>query len=534
VKAAKVPLHKVAPRLLQIYGILARHKALGAVRGVDHLPPPQSVLATFEELGVTFNKFGQVLAMRTDLLPAAYTNELKVLHDRMPAMDFETVRSMVETGLGSPIQDVFSSFNESAIAAATIAQVHEATLLDGRHVAVKVQRPGLHSIIATDIAAMMYMAVLGEQLFPSLRVYDLTAAVTEFERSLGRELDFEREAASITLFRAALENVPDLWIPGVVSEHSTSCVLTLQFSPGERLDLYAEKHPEDVPRSINTLVTLMLQTIFEQGIFHADPHPGNVFVLPDGRLSLLDFGNTGDLDEPMRDSLVLLLEAVVRGDGKAATEAYLEMATATDDIDRAGLLLDIKAALYEVGRSELVGVSIGDAFDALLKAGTRNGVRNPAEIILLVRAFVILESMSRQYAPDHNYVESFRNETTRLTTRHFSFERIKPKVIKLGRELERLVDQAPGDLRLVLRRIAEGHGLVQAPALESLGARVSDNLERLAGATASGALVIGGAMLVIARMNDVLSTLGGFMTIVGFVAMLLTLLGTLGRRRERR
>lgn len=533
-KAAKVPLFRVAPRLFQIFRILRRHKVLGVVRGIDHLPPPKAVLETFEELGVAFHKFGQVLAMRTDILPSAYTDELKVLHDQMPAMDFETVRRTIESTLDTTMPELFSSFSESPIAAATIAQVHEATLLDGRHVAVKVQRPGLAGLIRTDIAAMMYMAELGEALFPSLRMYDATVAVREFERSLTRELDFTREAASIVLFGAALKDVPDLWIPGIVAEYSKESILMLEFSAGMRIDLYAKEHPEAMARSINTLVSLMLHTIFEEGIFHADPHPGNVFVLPDGRLSLLDFGNTGDLDEPMRESLVLLLEAVVQKDGKMATEAYLEMATPTEDIDRAGMLLDIKAALYEVGRSDQDNVSIGGAFDALLRAGTRNGVRNPAEIILLVRAFVILESMSMQLAPDHNYVESFRVEISRLTAQHFSPERIQRKAIKIAREIERLVEQAPGDVRLVLRRVAEGHGLLQAPGLEALGGRVSDNLERLAGAIASAALLVGGAMVLVARLGGWLETAGTVMIVLGFLSMLLIRLGTFGRKRERR
>ncbi len=211
-------------------------------------------------------------------------------------------------------------------------------------------------------------------------------------------------------------------------------MLTLEFSAGERVDLYAKLHPEAMPRSMNILVTLMLQTIFEEGLFHADPHPANVFVLPDGRLSLLDFGNTGELDEPMRESLILLLEAVVKGDARAATEAYLEMAPASEAVNRTALLVDIKSALYEVNRSDLANVSIGDAFDSLLRAGSRNGVHNPAEFFLLTRAFVILESMTQQLAPDHDYMESFREEISRLTAQHFSPARIKEKTTKLARE----------------------------------------------------------------------------------------------------
>jgi len=204
-------------------------------------------------------------------------------------------------------------------------------------------------------------------------------------------------------------------------------VLTMEYSAGERVDLYARLHAEAMPRVINTLVKLMLQTIFEEGLFHADPHPGNIFVLPDGRLSLLDFGMTGDLDEPMRESLILLLEAVVKGDARAATEAYLEMAPASEEVNRAALLVDIKATLYEVSKSDLANVSIGDAFESLLHAGSRNGVHNPSEFFLLTRAFIILESLVSELAPHHNYMESFREEISRLTAKHFSLTQIKDK-----------------------------------------------------------------------------------------------------------
>lgn len=496
----KSSLLKVAPRLMQILRVLARHKFLGALRGKNHWPSPREVRETFEELGLTFLKLGQVLALRRDLLPSAYILELELLHDQLPALGIDAVRAMVELELGAPLTELFASFSEAPLAAATIAQVHEATMHDGRRVAVKVQRPGLGEMISTDIAALTYLVTLGEKLFRQLLALDLAVLVSEFADSLNRETDFSHEARSIMLFRTALADVPDLWIPDVVAECSTGSVLTMEFSDGERVDLYAKLHPEAMPRLINTLVRLTLQTIFEEGLFHADPHPGNVLVLPDGRLSLLDFGMTGELDEQMRESLTFLLEAVVKGDARAATDAYLEMAPqGSEKVNRAALLLDIKAVLYEIHRSDLAVVSIGDSFDSLLRAGSRHGVHNPGEFFLLTRTFVILESMIRELDPDHNYLTSFREEITRLTEKHFSLERIKEKTTKLAREMERLISDAPGDTRRVLRRIAEGNlGRLQAPALEALGGRIGRNLERLTGAIASAALVIGGAMMVAA------------------------------------
>ncbi len=528
-------LLRVAPRLMQILRVLVRHKFLGALRGKNHWPPPREVRETFEELGLTFLKFGQVLAMRRDLLPDAYIDELELLHDQLPGLGFDAVREKVEIELGTSLTEIFTSFSETPIAAATIAQVHEATLLDGRHVAVKVQRPGLEEMISTDMAALSYLVTMVEKLFPRLLALDLPVIVNEFSGSLTRETDFNREARSILLFRTALADIEGLWIPDVVAKYSNENVLTMDFSTGERIDLYAEAHPENMPKLINTLVRLMLQTIFEEGLFHADPHSGNVLVMPDGRLSLLDFGMTGELDEQMRESLTFLLEAVVKGDARAAKEAYLEMAPqGSEKVNRAALLVDIKAVLREIHSNDLAEVSIGEAFDSLLRAGSRNGVHNPPEFFLLTRAFVILEAMIRQLDPQHNYLGSFREEITRLTEQHFSMARIKEKTARFAREVERMVIDAPGDTRRILKRIAEGNlGRLQAPSVEALGGRISRNLERLTVAMASAGLVIGGAMVMSASLGGYHHFLGEAMVVAGVFGTLIAWIGTVSRDHGR-
>ena len=528
-------LLRTAPRLMQILRVLARHKCLRGLRGASHCPPPAEVREAFEELGLGFLKFGQVLALRRDLLPAAYIEELERLHDRLPALSFDVVRATVEAQLGAPLRELFASFNEAPLATATIAQVHEATMPDGRHVVVKVQRPGLEATIAEDVAALAYLAALGESLSLRLRALDLSVMVREFADSLRREIDFRREARSIERFRTALADVPDLWIPDVVAERSTGAVLTLEFSPGERVDLYAKQHPEAMPRLIGTLVEFMLHTIFEEGLFHADPHSGNVFVLPDGRLCLLDFGMTGELDEPMRESLALLLEAVVNGDAQAATDAYLEMAEASENVDRPALKADMRVVLQEIQGHDLTEVSVGGALASLLRAGSQHGVHNPGAFFLLTRAMVILESQMRELAPHFDFMGAFREQLERLVKLHFSLARLKGKGIKLARELERLVNDAPRDTRRVLRRVAEGNlGRVQAPGVEALGDRISRDLKRLTGAITLAALVVGGSMLEMASMGGWRGLLGVTMILTGLLGTLVISLSALRRRLGRR
>jgi len=270
----------------------------------------------------------------------------------------------------------------------------------------------------------------------------------------------------------------------------------------------------------------MMQTIFEEGIFHADPHPGNVFILPDGRLSLLDFGSTGELDEKMREALSLLLEAVINGDARAATNAYLEMTPSTENVNRASLQNDIKAALYEIRRSNLSDISLGKAFDALVRAGTRNGVHNPGEFVNLTRAVVILESMIRQLAPNHDYMQSFHDQFSRLTVKHLSFERVTDKTGKFGRDLMRLLSEGPNDTRRILHRIAEGD-LGSLPRLEALGERLDRNAERLSGSVVYGSLVISGSLLSLTPNGG--HHVGAVMITCGVIGIVLGALGALRR-----
>jgi len=517
-----------APRqLLHILRVLARHKILGALLGRRQKPAPKAVREAIEELGLTFIKFGQVLAIQRDLLPDAYIDELKLLHDKLPAMSFPMVRATIEAELDAPLSEIFSSFCETPLGAASIAQVHDATLNDGRRVAVKVQRPGLAKTITEDIAALNFLVTLGEKFAPRLRALDLHAALREFSIGLSRETNFCHEASSITIFRNTTAEFTDVWIPGVISEYSRQTVLTMDFSAGERIDAYAQQHAEAMPQIMNTLVRLMMQTIFEEGVFHADPHPGNVFILPDGRLSLLDFGSTGELDEKMRESLTLLLEAVINGDARSATAAYLEMTSDTENVNRVSLQNDIKAALYEIRRSSASDISLGNAFDALVRAGTRNGVRNPGEFVQLTRAVVILESMIRQLAPNHDYMQSFREQFSRLTEKYLSAERVTDKTGKFGRDMIRLMSDGPSDMRRILHRIAEGD-LGRLPRLEALGERLDRNVERLARAVVYGSLVISGSLLHLTPHFGTRHT-GTLMIVGGVFGMVMSGIGAVRR-----
>ena len=507
-----------APRLAGILRVLVRHGFAGALRGERHWPSPVRVREALEELGVVFLKFGQVLALRRDLLPAAYVAELERLHDRVPPIPIEEVRATIVRELSAEPAALFASFDETPLAAATIAQVHAATLADGRRVVVKVRRGGLAERVGEDVATLTYLAALAEHFRPDLRALDPVGMVREFRDSLRREMDLRLEGRTIGRFRAALADVDGVWIPDVVPEHTAEGVLTLEHSPGERIDQYAARHPEASRPLAAALSALVLHQVFETGLFQADPHPGNVFVLPDGRLCLHDFGMIGELDEPTREGLTALLGAAVEGDARAATDAYVELGFVGMDIDRRALETDLAALLRTIHERPRGEVRVGEALASLFRVGSDHRVRNPGVLLLLTRTFLISEAVMLQLDPTLNVIEVFRGEVERVAMRRYSPARLLASGQHLARDLERLLSEAPADARRALRRVADGElGNVRAPDLAAFGQRASRDLERLTGAVACAALVVAGAMLV---MVD------GWHRVAGDVLLAVGLLGT--------
>lgn len=277
------------------------------------------------------------------------------------------------------------------------------------------------------------------------------------------------------------------------------------------------------------LAALVLHQVFETGLFQADPHPGNVFVLPDGRICLHDFGNTGELAEPMRDRLVGLLESTVAGDARGVVDAYLELGLIGGDVDRPALEREVGVMLANIHEQPLAEISIANLLQSLLRVGTQHRVRNPGVLLLLARAFVICESLMHRLDPNLSVIEVFRREVERVALRRYSPARLLGEGRQLARDVERMLREAPADLRRTLRRAADGElGRVQTPGLEAVGRRASRDLQRLTGAVASAALVVGGALL--ATVPGWHRPVGDALLIVGVLGTLAVSVGALWRR----
>lgn len=490
-------LLSLTPRLAGVLTVLTRHGFAKLLRGHDHWPPPAEARRAFEELGVVFCKFGQVLSTRADLLPAEYVEELTRLQDHLPPEEASAIRKRIAAELGRPIEQLFASFEDAPLAAATIAQVHAARLPDGTDVVVKVQREGLQRVIAEDVAVLAYLAAMLESISPAVRAFDPPAMVREFHQSLLRELDFLREADNVRRFRSAFGSAPGLWIPAVIDSRSTRQVITFNRSKGQRIDAWAKENPVRRREMAERLAALFLRQVLEEGFFHADPHPGNLFVLPDGRVCLHDFGLVGQLDPQARDALVRVLECTLGDNASGAVDAYLDLGFVSPDVDRGAFEQEVIRLARELREQPVSGFSVGHTLEALLRLGTKHRIRNPSTLVQLARTFITLESVLRDLDPSLNLFEFFRDHVPRIRSPRAPGSQLASEVAQAVQEMGQFLRHTPHDARRLLRRAADGDlGTVRVREHASVSDERKHAIDRLVRTIAAGFLVLAGSVLL--------------------------------------
>lgn len=517
-----VPLEfaRSLPRLTAVADTLRRHGFGSVLVGRGGWPPPESVRAALEELGPVFVKLGQILSTRSDLLPDDYIRALEHLQDRTSPLGVEEVREVIRTEFGAPPEDLYAEFEDEPIASASVAQVHGATTRDGTAVVVKVQRPGLDERVAEDLVVLGQIAGALDLASSTARPFDPPALVREFRASLEAELDFRKEAENMGRIRAALAGEKAVWIPPVVQELSGRRVLTMHRSHGVRLDQYVGEHPGEAPALARRIGRLFIRQVFGEGVFHADPHPGNFFVMPDGALCLHDFGMTGQVDERMRESLVSLVEATVAGDARKATTAYLDLGLVPADVDRHAVEAEVARIVMEVRGQSLKDVSVGKTLGAVVRLGGRYRIRQPGAFMLLSRAFVTLEGVLARLDPGLAFVEVFGDAFRESVARRVDPGRLQRDAVQALRAVDRLAREAPEDVRTILTRWSDGSlgRVITASDREEREARSASDraLRRQVG---WGFVAVSGAILA-AGATPSLTVAGTVLVGVGVAALL--------------
>jgi len=419
------------------------------------LSTPVRVRLVLEELGPTFIKLGQIASTRADLLPPDWVEEFKKLQDMVPPVPFEEVKKTVEATLKAPIGSKFATFDSVPIASASIAQVHFAELFDGSKVAVKVKRPGIENIIESDISVMHTIAGLLEKYISASRRYRPREVVSEFERVIRNEQNLSVEGVNVTRFYNIFKDDPQVQIPQVFWDYTTEDVLTMERIYGTPIDEVETLKAKgvDIKEVAVRGIGVFFKQVFEHGIFHADLHPGNIFVRDDGVIIYLDFGIIGRLDSDLRKYLASMLYHLIRADYKRMAAVHRDMGLIGEGVS----LSEFEEALRDISEPifgrKLEDIDIPGLLMKLIQTARRFDMTLQPNLLLLQKSMVIIEGVGRQLYPDVNMWEVAKPLIFKWMTK----EKFSPKVVAAkGREkLEEIVETAfelPTNLNTLLKR----------------------------------------------------------------------------------
>ena len=463
---------------------------------------PEDLRLALEELGPTFIKLGQVLSTRADLLPQEYQDELAKLQDAGPRIPAAEVQEIIDRELGDDGSPAFASFDSEPLAAASIGQAHAATLQDGTEVVLKIRRPGVVETVEQDLEIVRNLAARAGRRWETAARYDVVALAEEFADALRAQLDYLREGRNADRFAANFAGDDDVLIPRVFWELTTSSVITLERLRGLKINDVTALDAAGVDRHAlaERSAGVTAKMVFEDGFFHADPHPGNFFIQSSGQIGIIDFGLVGVLDDGLRDRLGKVLAAFVRERPGPLADALLALGTSAGPVDRAQLSRDLDELLRSyVGRG-LGEIALGRVLGDLFGIVRRHRLRVPPDLALLVGTIAISEGIMAQVDPQFQYSEALAPHVRRQLLASLSPAAVGRRLEQVALDFEELAVDFPGQLHRVLDVLASG-GLevhVRAAELEPLLARAERLGNRIARSVLLAAAIDGLAELAAA------------------------------------
>lgn len=460
---------------------------------------PERIRLVLEELGTTFIKVGQVLSTRPDLVGKDVADELAKLQDMVPPFPYESVKIVIEEELEGPVEEFFSKFEETPIASASIAQVHRAWLIDGTEVAVKVQRLNLEEQIKKDIVLMRYLAKQADKRVKNLKYYNLPSIVDEFERVIENEMDFSQEARNLNKFRNNFENDEQIYAPQVYKKFSTSRILTMEFIHGVKISEILESDMDIDRRKIAEIGTdCYFKMIFLNGFFHADPHPGNLFIMENNVLCFVDFGMTGHLDNEFMENLAELFIYVVNYDIKGMANQMLYMRLIDDSTNMEELKLDLLNILDKYYSAEINDV--GGMINEFSMPGimAKHKIRLPKDFILLGRVLTMAEDLGRKLDPTFNGISLAEPLIKKIIKKKLSPLRVFDYQTQYLFEFEHLFKDLPQTLNRLLYRIESGEIQIdfQYKEMKELTNKIETYINRIALALIISSLIIGSSLIL--------------------------------------
>jgi ubiquinone biosynthesis protein len=468
---------------------------------IETLSRAVRVRMVLEELGPTFLKMGQILSTRPDILPVEFMQELSKLQDEVPPFPYSEVQATIQKEFNKSVGQKFSSFDEQPLAAASIGQVHKAKMPDGKNVVVKIQRPGIQRTIKVDLEIMMHLAGLMELHLEGWDIQRPTRIVEEFARTLEKELDYTLEAAHMERFARQFEDEPAVYVPQVYREATTSRVLTMEHISGIKASDIDRLEKEGLDRSeiARQGLILIMKQIFVHGFFHADPHPGNIFVLPDNVICYIDFGMMGRLDLETRERFADLIMSIVHRDEREATKVLLRLTLSEEEPNYPALQRDTAEFMDKHCYRPLKDVDLGALLHQLLEMATKHRLGVPPDLFLMIKALSTVEGLGRILDPDLDVIEQATPFIKHIQLNRIHPRRIAKDMASSGTDLFHLLKDIPGEVRTILKLARQGKVKIEFEhrGLEPMIAANDRISNRLSFAVVLASLVIGSGLIVL-------------------------------------
>jgi len=487
----------------------------------EKLTRAQRIRTAIEELGPTYIKFGQMLSTRPDILPSEYVKELELLQDKVPACPFPDILAIIESELKAPCEKIFRHFDQIPLASASIGQVYKAELSDGSPVAVKVQRPGIRKIMTVDLEILLHMATLMERHIPEAALHQPVKIVEEFAACLEREIDYEIEAGNMERMGRLFLSDPTVVIPQVYREMSTGRVLTAEFIEGIKISEIETltKAGLDLKELMRRGADLYLTQIFEHGFFHADPHPGNIFALPENVICLVDFGMVGRVDRHTREDFVELVDAVVRENESRVVQILLQLTHWEVEPDLREFERDISDFMSQHLYKPLGEVNLGQLLRQLLEITSKHRTRLPPDIFLMIKALATVEGVGRTLDPSFDLLEHAAPFIAKIKLARMSPHRIAEDTSLIVQDTFQFLRQFPRDLREISRLARSGKLSIRTTQadLDTTLSTYDQISNRISFSIIIAALIMGSALIVISEIPPLIFGIS-FIGIIGFFA----------------
>lgn len=489
---------------LNLGGYIEIGRRIINVRRREHetikLTRAKRLVLALEELGPTFIKIGQFLSTRPDLIPPDFIEELKKLQDEVPSFGFDKVKAQIESELDASIEDIFPEFSEKPVAAASIGQAHVARLRNGDRVVVKIQRPEIEEIIDTDIDILIGLATLVEKHIAESELYDPVGVVREFDRTIHKEMDFVREGHNMERFAINFLGDEAFYVPKVHWDLTRRRILTMEYIDGIKVSELGRLEEAGLDRKIiakRGADAFLKQTLIH-GLFHGDPHPGNIFVLKDNVICPLDYGIVGRIDDQTKDQMIRLIVSVIRKDVEGIAKVFFNVGIIDIKIDLRGLRTDLLEFIERYYRIPLKRLDIGTIVKDLFEIIHRHRIKIPASWMLMAKALVVMEGVGRELDPDFDMIEHTKPFLKRLMKQRIAPAYLMKSLLKTLGGYEELLTILPNDTMEILEKIKKDRISIgfEHKGLEEFISMVDKSTNRLSFSLIIMGLVVGSSLIM--------------------------------------